>query len=410
MKARIVKGKVIAPEVEIPIQFRSDVVVVGGGCSGIAASLAAARAGVSVTLVERYGYLGGLITGGLVLHLEGFGDGEKQVVGGIGWEVIRKLKEMDGAVIKGWDATVDPEVLKRLAFSMMKEEKIHLILHSYATRAIVEDEKVKGVVIDGKGGTVAVLGEVIVDTTGDGDIFSSAGASFRKGERGFGLPFRVYNVDLEKVERFRREKREEYNKVMEEVKKLLGFPIVGAAEVKSGFIWWSNMSSPMDGLDVKNLTNFEMEIREKIVSALKIVQRSLPGFESSYLLQTASQIGVRESRLLDGEYTLTEEDMKEGRKFEDAVAHLGYGGKPGVGYDFPYRCLVPKRIDNLLVGGRCVSTDHPAQNFIRVVANCFATGEAAGAAAALSVKEKLSPRYLDVEKLRSTLAKEGVLL
>jgi hypothetical protein len=170
------------------------------------------------------------------------------------------------------------------------------------------------------------------------------------------------------------------------------------------------MTSPKDGLDIKELSTQEIKIRENILRAVNIAKGKIPGFERAQLIQTAPQFGVRETRRLVGESVLSEEDIKKGTRFKEAIAHGGYGGTPGVGYDIPYGCLVPKEVDGLLVAGRCISSDEFSQNFLRVVANCLATGQAAGVASALAVKDGVRPREVDREKLRACLQSQGVYL
>lgn len=408
MATRLIEGKVIQPETEIPVIETVDVIVVGGGVAGFSAAVAAAREGVSTILIERYGYLGGMVTGGLVVHLEGFGDGQKQVVRGIGQEMIDWLMQEGGARICGHDVTVDPELLKYVLFKMTGE--VELLLHSLVVDAILEDGKVRGVILENKSGQGAVLGKVVVDASGDGDVFARAGADFVVGRRGLGLIFRLSGVNHSEVKRFRTEKIDDYNTIIEEIKRLLGFPILGREEVLDGVIWWPNMTAPGDGLDIKELSTQEIKIRENILKAVSLAKEKIPGFEQVQLIQTAPQFGVRETRRLVGEFVLTEEDLKKGSRFDEAIAHAGYGGTSGVGYDIPYGCLIPKEIDGLLVAGRCISSDEASQNFLRVVANCIATGQAAGAASALAVKDGVRPREVDRKRLRTCLVNQGVYL
>ncbi|HAV42938.1 TPA: hypothetical protein DCX15_02850 [bacterium] len=410
MDIKMIDGKIIQPELEIPIIEDVDTLIIGGGVAGVAAAISSAREGASNLLIERYGFLGGMVTGGLVLRLEGFGDGEKMVVKGIAEEIVERLDAMGGAKRLGYDITVDPELLKILLFRMVEEAGVKLLLHSLVVETLVEDKRVKGVIIENKSGRGALLGKVVIDASGDGDVFARASAEFATGQRGFGIIFRLSGVDHSEVERFRTEKQDEYNTVIEEVKGLLGFPILGSGEIARGFVWWSNMTSPKDGLDIFELSQQEVLIRENILRAVKLAKEKIPGFGQAQFVQTASQFGVRETRRLIGRFILTEENIKKGSRFEDAIAHAGYGGTPGVGYDIPYGCLVPKEIDGLIVAGRCISSDEFSQNFLRVVANCLATGQGAGTAAALSLKDGVTPRDVNITKLKTQLKQQGVYL
>lgn len=410
MAVRLMEGRVIQPEVEIPVIETVDVIVVGGGVAGFSAAVSAAREGASTILIERYGYLGGMVTGGLVVRLEGFGDGQKQVIRGIGQEMIDRLKQEGGARVSGCDVSVDPELLKCILFRMTGEAGVRMLLHSLIVDTVLEDGRVAGVIVENKSGRVAILGKVAIDASGDGDLFARAGADFVMGQRGLALIFRLSGVDHSQVERFRTERQDEYKAIIEEIKGLLGFPVLGAKEVLEGIIWWPNMTAPKDGLDVLELSRQEIEIRENILKAVSLAKEKIPGFGSAQLIQTAPQFGVRETRRLIGEFVLSEEDIKKGSRFDEAIAHAGYGGVAGVGYDIPYGCLVPSKIDGLLVAGRCISSDEFSQNFLRVVANCIATGQAAGVASALAVKDGVSPGQVDRKKLRTCLINQDVFL
>jgi hypothetical protein len=410
MAVRLVEDKVIQPESEVPVIERADVVVAGGGVAGFAAAASAAREGVSVILVERYGYLGGMVTGGLVVHLEGFGDGKSWVIKGIGEELIDTLREEGGARVSGYDVTIDPELLKCILFRITKGTGVRALLHSTVTDVILKDGRVHGVIVENISGRGAILGSVVIDTTGDGDVFAKAGAEFDVGRRGFGLIFRLSNVNQDKIERFKNERPDEYNAIIQEIRGLLGFPILGAREVLDGVIWWSNMTAPKDGLDTTEISAQEIEIRENILKVVRLVKERVPGFEEAQLIQTASQFGVRETRRLVGEFIITEEDIKKGLSSHEAIAHGGYGAEAGIGYDIPYGVLVPRGVDGLLVAGRCISCDEFSQNLLRVVANCIATGQGAGVASGIAIKDGVEVRDVDRERLRDRLMAQDVLL
>jgi len=411
--ARKVGDKVIQPEKEIPVLAETDVLVLGGGPSGFVAAVAAARQGAKVTLAERYGHLGGLATGGLVLYLDGYWDGERSVVQGIGSEIADHLEEMGGITrpAPGRDGTADPELLKYIALKMVRDSGVDLILHCWAFESIANEGNVQGAITLSKSGRQAILSKVVIDATGDGDIFASAGAAFHEAQRGIGLPFRMGGVNIEKARQFQKENSPKYKELMDEVRSRGGFAGIGAPAVHQGVIWWNNWGNVLDALDVTHLTRAEIEAREAIMTTVTFLKENLPGFENSFLLETAPQLGVRESRLLVGEYTLTHDDIKRYATFDDVIAHFGIlFERKGTGFDVPYRCLIPQEVNSLIATGRCISTDHPVQDHIRVIPKCFALGHAAGTAAALAVKAGIQPRNIDVSDLQKQLIEEDAYL
>lgn len=389
-------GKVIQPQRELPILHKTDVLVVGGGPAGVAAAIAAKRAGVNVALVERYGYFGGQWTGGLVLVVMAMhGKSGKQVTCGIGEELLQRLDKLDRAVINrkpGALPTVDAEALKYVMVEAIQDEGVQPFLHCWGVDAIMEGNTVRGAVFESKSGRQAILADVVVDATGDGDIFASAGAEFEHRKYHIGLVCRLGNLDKVDPKRKRDKK--------------LGLgsptPIPG--------IHWVNMSGPpADALDVNDLTRLEMSHRRQIWKKLAEL-RKIPGFESVYIAEIAPQLGVRISRILAGTARLTYSVAKEQKTYPDVI---GYGG---VCYDLktewqiPYGALVPVKVDNILAAGRCISTELKMIEPMRLIAPCFVTGHAAGAAAALAVKDKCKPREIEIPKLQKLLVQQGAYL
>ncbi len=394
----IENGKVIQPRREIPVLRETDVLVVGGGTAGVVAALAASRTGVRVTLVERYGCFGGLWTAGLVLpvlatHIPSK-EGRVKMVQGIGDELLYRIDKLKfGSIHHGpdaqRDAITDPEATKYMMAKMLREEGVDILLNSWVTNAIMDGDAVKGVIFESKSGCLAIEAKVVVDGTGDGDVFDAAGAESVPHIHRIGLVHRLGNVP--------------------DGKNGKGLKLGGETPIPG--VRWVNMQGPQgDCLDVETLTRMELDNREAIWASLKKIQET-PGFENVFLLDVASQLGVRASRTLVGLEELRLDDWQKKKTYPDVVAIGGcYKFLPGRRVEIPYGTLVPKKVDNLLATGRCVAADNMMLNYTRLIAPCLITGQAAGAAAALAVGEKCKPRDVAVPKLRELLKKQGTYL
>lgn len=398
VNATFADGKVVEPRRELTILDTTDVLVVGGGPAGVVAAIAAKRAGAKVTLVERYGHLGGLWTGGLVLLVLGhIVQGGKQVCQGIGEEIMRRLDKMDGAIIDrkpGVNPTVDAEAVKYVMVEMIEEADVNIFLHCWGVEAIVNEGAVQGVVFESKSGRQAILAKVVVDATGDGDVFASAGAEFEHRSHNVGLVYRVGNLD-----------RVDPGKAGDSpAPKRIGAPTPVAG------VNWVNLRGPeVDGLDVKTLTRMELSHRKYIWSHVQKT-RQTPGYDKVYLMETAPQLGVRITRVLQGLQTISLDDLRAGTKFPDVV---GVGGSENGNHgpwQIPYGVLVPAKIDNVLAAGRCVSAEIRMADLVRLIPNCFVTGHAAGAAAAVAVQDGRRPRDVDVAKVQKILTEQGAYL
>jgi ribulose 1,5-bisphosphate synthetase/thiazole synthase len=399
--ARLVNGKVIQPERPLPVFAETDVLVVGGGPAGFAAAVAAARAGAKTTLLERYGYFGGLWSGGIVLVVistHAKENGEKiKVMRGIGDELCERLTKIDGAIINQapgkHNPTTDPEATKFMMDEMIAEAGVNVVLHSWATDVVMEGNTVRGVVFESKSGRQALLAKVVVDATGDGDIFAAGGAAFEQRLHAIGLVHRMGNVD-----------RAELDKL-----KTAGFKSLGSLEPLSS-VRWINLRGPStDGLDVKELSRLEMEHRRAIWKRIQTL-RNTPGGEKLFLLQTAPQLGVRTTRLLTGVTQLTAADAKAGKKCTDVIGVGGAQSANHVGWPIPYGALVPQKLDGVIAAGRCIACDTKWVEDMRLIAACLITGHAAGAAAAVAVASNCQPRAVDVAKVQDVLRKQGAYL
>jgi hypothetical protein len=402
--ATVADGKVIQPRRELPVLRRTDVLVIGGGPAGVTAALAARRLGVDVTLVERYGHLGGLCTGGLVLLVYPmFSKDKQQVVRGIGEEMLQRLDKLDRGIMNrrpGVNPTVDAEAFKYVLVDMVMESGMNAYLHCWGVDAIVDaGGAVRGAVVESKSGRQAILSDVVVDASGDGDIYAAAGATFEKVKYDIGLVSRIGNIDRVKTA------SEPAGQPASQPKK----PPVGTPTPVPG-VNWVNMRGPVaDGLDVAELTRLELNHRVQIWRNVEKVRKT-PGYEQAYLVETAPQLGVRLTRLLEGVRKLTYQEVRNGQKFDDVI---GYGGvDSGIAnpWAIPYACLVPAKLENVLATGRCVSADFKIADVLRLIASCFLTGHAAGVAAGLCVKDKCAPRNVDIAKLQRELRQQGAYL
>jgi hypothetical protein len=436
---------IFEPKRETSVLLKTDVVVIGGGPAGLAASIAAARNGAKTLLIERYGYLGGMITAGICPMFMGV---NRKVISGIFTEFLDRLSAEKATGREGFFTQFDHEVFKAIAQDFMEKAGVKLLLHSWAVDAIVKDSRLKGVIIESKSGRNAVTGKVFVDASGDGDIAAKAGVSFNVGgspEQSLTLLFRMGAVNKDVVMKLRSERKEftpaphppsttsaMFFRVPPDLVKaakrkgelsinhedisVMNLPLAGIVLVNTGHITGAS------GTDVEDLTRSEIQSRKEAKAVAEFLRKNIHGFESSFILDTPVGIGVRETRRIVGEYVLTKDDMIEGRRFGDAIAQNmmpidihGPGEKHTwipmkKPYDIPYRCLLPKRVDNLLVAGRCISTDHQTQGSIRSIPCCFATGQASGTAAALAIKSGSSLKELDIKTLQETLVKQGAKL
>lgn len=453
-----------------------DVVVAGSGSAGLVAAVAAAREGARTLLVERYGFLGGNLTAGMLGNFLTFHNmrGE-QIVGGIPQEIVDRLMARGGspghlrnAYGNAYSVTpYDTEAMKAVALEITQEAGVELLLHTFITDTVVEGRRVRGLQVANKSGLQLVLGRTVVDASGDGDVAALAGAAFEKGRPEDGatmamtLMFRVANVDTDRVAEEVRQRPGQFilaedpyiGKSREEVaagiRSLHDAPLLTGwfdlvAEAKRRGEFHPNRQrvvislSPRpgevyvnstavvryDGTDAQQLTAAEVEARRQVDAVFTFLRRYVAGFEQAVLAEVAPGIGVRETRRILGEYVLTLDDVLEGRTFPDGIAKGAYAVdvhepdgtiwhkhvKDGRAYDIPYRCLVPRDVDGLLVAGRCISVSREALGSTRVTAQTMAVGQAAGTAAALAAKEGIEPRRIPADVLRTMLVAGGAIV
>ena len=408
---------------ETNVFAEADVIVVGGGPAGVTAAITAAREGANTILVERYGHLGGMATGGLVLMMnpdEGLGKewmDRLHKVNGV--HDLSKTKEPE------WGRTtmIDPELLKCVLNDMALDAGVRLLLHSWSASAVVEKGTVKGIVFESKSGRQAVMGKVIVDATGDGDVYASAGAEFDASlDKGYrtselAMVFRIGGIDFDKFADFRKAHPEEWVKMRAEGFEIAGFHIAPVPAQRQDVFWVNNFIRGKSCLKVEDLNWVETNVRKIMIPLTSYYRKTVPGFENSYIYDSASQTGTRGSRRLVGAHVLTGDEAKAGTKFDDTVLVFPHGvpltwpaDRPPTNVGLPYRSLLPAKLEGLLAAGRCFSSDQAANSMFNVISHCIQMGQAAGTAAALAVKSKVLPRQVDIKALQKRLIAQGVRL
>jgi len=451
---------------EVPVTKRFQVVVAGGGPSGLSAAVAAARNGADVLLIERNGFLGGVGTAGLCPTFMG---SDPLIIRGFAGEMVDRLESF-GCLINGFNTFYDAEIMKYACNEIATEAGVKLLFDTVISRAIVDGGFVQGVVVLNKSGNQAIRANVVIDTTGDGDVAARAGATFQKGnEQGqmqaMSLMFRMGKVDVRRFVDFMMAHKEllyvgegvsaarPFGGRYDNDPSILdmstepplvcigGFgPMIKEAN-ESGelyfpheYFWveslWiegivlinANQVTGADGTNADDITKAWVDSRKQVMSLVKFLQRRIPGFEKSYLIDTGQNIGVRESRRIVGGYMLTKDDVLEGRRFPDGVVRNSYPvDVTGLGtetiwikpkaqfYEIPYRCLLPEGLENILVAGRCISVTHEALGSTRSQICSMGTGQAAGTAAALAVRQGVTPRKVRIEELQRLLTAQKLL-
>ncbi|MHB1413705.1 MAG: FAD-dependent oxidoreductase [Chloroflexota bacterium] len=440
-----------------------DVVVAGAGIAGTVAALAAAREGAKTLLVEEGGFVGGMVTGGRLTKPHGVVE-----EGSLYFELLKRAEKMGGAdtttMRTSWGeftGIFDPEIIQRAILDALDEAKVEMLLHARVTDAVVDQNKrAKGLEVSVKSGRRLVLAPVIIDATGDGDVATLAGAEVLLGRPSDGKMqpmtsyMRVLDVDTPRFAAFMREHPEEFTEYVLPQKAsnrredytfrlhATGFHslikqakaagewdvpkdhVTAKAGMLPGEMNFNASRVHGNALDERELTQAELALRRQSYTIFNFFKNYVPGFEESAIMDIASRIGVRETRRVVGDYLLTAADVQSEHKFEDAIGlsrsgidiHDPTGDKLfqtsiGRGYGIPYRCLLAKGIEGLLVAGRCISSaDEVSYGSVRQTPACGTTGEAAGTAAALAVRSGVSPRRVDVASVQAILASRGIPL
>lgn len=429
---------------DLPVYGQCDVLVVGGGPSGTAAAVAAARVGADVVLLERYNHLGGLSTGGLVIWIDRMTDWEgRHVIRGFAEEVLDRLpadavagpaREEWGSRdparaeywsqrtasyhgVVTWSPTIDPERLKLLSQALVLESKAHLVFHTWAAMPIVEDGAVRGAIFESKAGRQAVFARVVVDATGDGDLFARAGAAFESDveendiHHCMNTAWLFGGVDMARWLEFKAGQPGQFAQFMargREKLRLFERPFVSWRDDVALFM--GPRQAGFSGLDADDQTEVEIRSHQLMAEHLEFYRANAPGFERAFLMLSAPQLGVRHSRRLAGVARVTRAQWPTGVVFDDEI-----GVTPSVSPKFPnisipYGALVPEQLDGLVACGRHVACDPNSHGFLREIPQCWITGQGAGVAAALAARRAVAPRAVEVSELQTELERQGVYL
>lgn len=444
-------GFYLEPEKKLPVKG-FDVVIAGGGTAGLFAAISAARQGVRTLLIESKGYCGGIaVEGGTAIHsfynlYTAFPGCEKRkVVQGIPEEFMDRLTEMGGSSGypemeggRGYDSVctaVDPELYKLLAFRMLKEAGVRVALNTMLTGAIMDDTRLRGVITESSAGREAFMADSFIDSTGHGELCAHAGAEYNVPNDYYSANcFGLANASIDDYHAFleshaavgqvcRGPLRGEDNKLirvgaerlmipgLSDKAKEIGVSMV-TTTVRDNYLMFvkCNYWVPGSVMNRDDISQAEMELRERMLRAAELYREYVPGFEKAFIARTSPGLTIRRGRLVSCDYDLTHEDVINGHHFDDDTFVYGFHDmaprlqiKDGGTYGIPYRALCVKGIDNLYATGMMITSDHRAHMSTRNTVCCMSQGQAAGTAAALCAKMKLDSRGLPYDQLRETL-------
>lgn len=414
----------------------AQILVIGAGSAGATAAITAARLGARVTLLERYGFMGGISTQVLDTFYGFFTPGKtmRKVVGGVPDDPIQELFRLKAAIYRpntygaGQGITYDPHTLKIVWERLADEAGVNILYHSLVVDVLLKNSELEGVIIASKSGLYLQKADFIIDATGDADVATFAGVPYESAQTGpiqsLTTTFKLLNVNTEIALQTK----------TSQLRKLMSTATGYNLPRKEGSIHITPLPGVMaanmtrvTGIDPNNITQLstaEIEGRRQALEYTRFMVNNVPGYEKAVLAELSTQIGIRESRRINGEYRLTRKDVLSAQKFDDAIAQCGapieehHSGQDtrweylpdGEIYHIPLRALIPQKISRLLVAGRCLSADHDAHASVRSMGQCMAMGQAAATAAVLSAKKSKDVRSLDILQTQDTLRKLGAII
>ncbi|THB75246.1 MAG: FAD-dependent oxidoreductase [Desulfobacteraceae bacterium] len=438
------------PSRKTPVIAKTDVLVVGSGPSGLAAAIASAREGVDTMLVERYGCFGGNITQAMVESIGWYRHQDTIESDGIGLEFEKNALEFSGRRKEPQSVSqvLEADTFKCVADNMVQKEGIRIFLHCLGVEALVQGNTVIGVVTESKEGRAAILAQRVIDCTGDADIAFRAGAACTKAPKneleGVSVSFGCSGVNRDRFLAYVKKNpgnlgqwaTETSGKEEDLFSPYLSEPFAKArdnGEIPEGVLtggYWSSLTDTgeatylnmvymlgLDPTDLSDLTQAEIEGRRQAIMAINALRKYTPGFENARLRTFGSSLGTRESRKIIGMHRMTGDEVKNQARFEDSIGIFpefldAYGvvviPTTGRYFQVPYGILVPKTMDNLLVAGRCVCGDKISHAALRQMMCCTVTGQGAGTAAAVSVKDGVSTHKVDIAHVQNALIRQGV--
>ena len=440
---------------DIPVYAECDILVVGAGAAGQAAALAAARAGAkNIILLERYGYMGGDVTGGYVVMIPNMSWYNLEFVKGIQEEWLQRLEKIPGALmvpgldeigsqdpekVRKWRGIhdcvsrgtfggckpsmlvrspyYDPQYLKIVLDEMVHEEedRIRVCYHSWGTKPIMEDNVIKGVIFESKEGRKAIMAKIVIDATGDGDIYAQTGTPYQAladavcRSSTTALVYRVGGIDWEKWTAFQRENPKFQMGFKKKLAEIAGFRISPLPTNDNSICWMNNWHTDMDCTVVADQTKTEIETRLSIQRVIDHMRKAVPSaFGGAYLYDIAPQLGTRCSRRLQGEYIMSTADFAFAKKHDDVIAwHSTICQINDCGpVEIPLRAIMPRGVENLLAPGRHLSTDNIAVDWLNLIPQCTGLGQAAGVAAAVAIMDNTNIHEVNVKKIQDILAGE----
>ncbi len=421
---------------DIPHKGHYDVIIIGGGPSGVCAAIESARAGKKTLLVEAYGMLGGMATTSLVSPLMTVydRDGDELTVGGIYREIVNRLKEFSAVIppeetdspsiytsfIEKYHRHVTPFLpfyLQIVLDDMVREAGAEILLYTRFADCICEESRIKSIILCALEGLISLTANIFIDCSGNADVAAASGVPTYKGDEGSGIPqpgtlmFEVGGVDQTAYEA--------YGKRPPRPVKAYRTPVEGRYAVNHFRVF------DVDATNSESMTRGHIEARRQVLDALRVLREETPGFENAEILQVASVLGIRESRHICGKYKITVSDVSNGTKFDDRIAVYGFGMdvhprnaditgnfkiEVAKRYYIPYRAMLPEGCNNLIVAGKTVSCESQAAGGLRCMPAAMAMGQAAGLAAAMAIEDDAAPSGIDVSDLQATLRAHGAIL